>query len=89
MNVFGRTPTDLQTVRIPHGQVYIIPQRCKGCNICIEFCPEQVLQESQCSNSKGYHYPEVVPGQEAACVHCDFCTLICPEFAIYTLEVDV
>jgi 2-oxoglutarate ferredoxin oxidoreductase subunit delta len=47
-----------------------------------------VLQESHHANVKGYHYPEVAPGREQACVHCDFCTLICPEFAIYTLEVE-
>jgi NAD-dependent dihydropyrimidine dehydrogenase PreA subunit len=38
-------------------------------------------------NSKGYHYPVVAPGKEDACVHCGFCSLICPEFAIYTEEV--
>lgn len=39
------------------------------------------------ANAKGYHYPQVVVGKEEACVHCEFCTMICPEFAIFTLEV--
>jgi Fe-S-cluster-containing hydrogenase component 2 len=23
---------------------------------------------------------------EEACVHCEFCTMVCPEFAIFTME---
>lgn len=87
MKSFGRSPLDLPTVKIPQGQVYIIPPRCKGCNLCIQFCPEKVLQESSATNAKGYHYPEVATSKETACVHCEFCTMVCPEFAIYTLEV--
>jgi Pyruvate/2-oxoacid:ferredoxin oxidoreductase delta subunit len=26
-------------------------------------------------------------GKEHSCVHCEFCTMVCPEFAIFTLEV--
>ena len=87
MKVYGRTPIDLAEARIPPGQVYLISERCKGCRICIQFCPRNILQESTMMNAKGYHYPEVVPGMEESCVHCEFCTMICPEFAIFTLEV--
>lgn len=82
-----RRPLDLATVRIPTGQVFIIPERCKGCKFCIEFCPEQVLTESEAMNAKGYHYPVVAAGKERSCVNCGFCRLVCPEFAIYTEEV--
>ena len=87
MKVFARVPIDIKEVLIPRGQVYLIPERCKECKICIEFCPKEVLQNSSEINSKGYHYPEVIPGMEESCVHCEFCTMVCPEFAIYTLEV--
>ncbi len=84
MKAFARVPLNLERVKVPHGQVYMIPERCKGCRLCIEFCPQHILQESIHINAKGYHYPEIAPGKEAACVHCGFCTLICPEFAIFT-----
>jgi len=87
MNVYGRRPIDLQRAVIPRGQVCLIPERCKECDICIQFCPKHVLQSSTKSNSKGYHYPEYAPGREGECVHCHFCSLVCPEFAIFTLEV--
>ena len=82
-----RIPLDSSTVRVPVGQVYTIPERCKGCRFCIEFCPEQVLVESEGMNAKGYYSPVVAAGKELACVNCRFCKLVCPEFAIYTEEL--
>lgn len=82
-----RQPLGLGAVRLPRGQVYVLPDRCKQCRFCIEFCPEDVLAESEAINAKGYHYPVVAAGKESACVNCGFCQLICPEFAIYTVEV--
>lgn len=88
MEVYARTPLDLERMTVPRGQVFIILERCKGCEICIRFCPQEVLQVSTGTNAKGYHYPEIAPGKEDACVHCQFCALVCPEFAIFTLEKD-
>jgi 2-oxoglutarate ferredoxin oxidoreductase subunit delta len=84
MKVYQRTPLNLDRMVVPRGRVFVIPARCKGCNICIQFCPMQVLQESKGQNVKGYHYPEIAEGKEEACVHCQFCMIVCPEFAIYT-----
>jgi 2-oxoglutarate ferredoxin oxidoreductase subunit delta len=85
--VFARVPIDIEQVTTPRGQVYLIPERCKGCELCVEFCPEDVLYNSDKTNAKGYHYPDVVAGKEGSCVHCEFCSLVCPEFAIFTLAV--
>jgi 2-oxoglutarate ferredoxin oxidoreductase subunit delta len=87
MKVFSRTPINLNKVQVPRGQVYIIPDRCKGCNLCIHFCPQGILQESAKTNTKGYHYPETIHSSDKYCVNCEFCTMVCPEFAIYTQEV--
>ncbi len=84
--VLPRQPVDRESFTVPHGQVYIIPGRCKGCLFCIEFCPKDVLVESAAMNAKGYSYPVVAPGKENECAHCQFCTLVCPEFAIFTEE---
>jgi 2-oxoglutarate ferredoxin oxidoreductase subunit delta len=87
VRVFDRKPLDIEKIHIPRGQVYLIPDRCKGCELCIQFCPQGVLETSCEMNTKGYHYPAIVSGKETACVHCEFCTLICPEFAIFTLPI--
>lgn len=85
--VFARIPIDLEEITTPRGEVYIIPERCKECELCIVFCPEDVLYSSDQTNAKGYHYPDVAAGKEESCVHCEFCSLVCPEFAIFTLPV--
>ena len=79
-----RKPLDADEFDAPKGKVYVIEERCKGCNFCIEFCPRKVLEESERFNSKGYHPPEVANPED--CVDCQLCELICPEFAIYVLD---
>jgi 2-oxoglutarate ferredoxin oxidoreductase subunit delta len=87
MKAFARTPLDLPSITLPRGQVFVIVERCKECDLCVEFCPHDVLQKSAQTNLKGYHYPEVADGKGDECVHCEFCMMICPEFAIFTEEV--
>ncbi len=84
LSQYWRKPLDLDEHPTPVGHVYIIEDRCKGCDFCIEFCPNDVLEVSKNFNSKGY-YPPLVAKQEK-CVACKLCELICPEFAIYVLE---
>lgn len=62
-------------------QIHLIPERCKGCTYCIEFCPKSVLKVSQKSNSKGYYLPE--PAKPDACIGCKLCEMICPDFCIF------
>ncbi len=63
------------------GHLYIREDYCKGCGYCIEFCPQEVLEESEGFNEKGYHPPE--PKDIDKCVNCGFCGIICPDFAIW------
>ena len=53
---------------------------CKGCNICVEYCPLDVFEVSTEINRRGYYVP--VPVKEKECVDCRLCELLCPEFAI-------
>ena len=47
---------------------------CKGCGICVGFCPKQVLKivNEKCVIA----YPD-------ACIFCGQCELRCPDNAIY------
>ncbi len=80
---YWRQPLDLDRVTIPHGEVRIIRERCKGCGFCVEYCPKDVLALSEEFNQKGYHPPEVVDAE--GCVNCHLCEMICPDFAIYSV----
>jgi 2-oxoglutarate ferredoxin oxidoreductase subunit delta len=44
-----------------------------------------VLVLSKRFNRKGYHPPEVVIAED--CVNCHLCEMICPDFAIFSLEI--
>jgi len=78
---YWRKPLDADTVKVPHGEIHIVVNRCKGCLFCVEYCPREVLEMSQDFNVKGYHYPEV--NKDDACVNCGLCEMLCPEFAIF------
>jgi len=66
------------------GRVLIAKERCKGCELCIEFCPRDVLAKSADFNPKGYHYPVV---RNDDCINCRLCLTVCPEFAIYSVPI--
>ncbi len=84
MNTFWRKPLDSDEITIPRGAISIITQRCKGCEICVTYCPRAVLRLASSSNAKGYHYPQVERAD--ACVACGLCQIMCPEFAIFVQE---
>lgn len=79
-----RTPLDLEKVKRPKAEIHIIKNQCKGCGFCIQFCPKNVLDESEEINERGVHPPRVV--DESRCVLCSFCTAICPDLAIFVVE---
>ena len=63
-----------------HGRVFVRVERCKGCQFCVEFCPQKVLAMSKEINSKGFHYPVV--SRPEVCINCGLCASICPDYAI-------
>ena len=81
---YWRTPLDINTIDVPHGDVHIDIEQCKGCEFCVEYCPRDVLEMSADFNRKGYHYPIVL--KQVTCVNCTLCEMICPEFSIFVVE---
>jgi 2-oxoglutarate ferredoxin oxidoreductase subunit delta len=53
---------------------------CKGCDICIEFCPLEVFDNSDKLSRRGYYIPVIAKPEE--CNACRLCELLCPELAI-------
>jgi 2-oxoglutarate ferredoxin oxidoreductase subunit delta len=82
-----REPINYEKFFKPRGEVHIIPERCKECNYCTNYCPKDVLERSPTVNSHGYHPVRVRPGKEDSCVACGMCQTICPDFAIFIREV--
>jgi 2-oxoglutarate ferredoxin oxidoreductase subunit delta len=47
---------------------------CKGCGICVQFCPKNVLELDDAD--------KVVAARPEDCICCRLCELRCPDFAI-------
>lgn len=58
-------------------EVKINLEFCKGCGICIAFCPTQTL---------GFHKGKATVAYPENCIGCTFCELRCPDFAISVEE---
>ena len=62
------------------SKVEINQKKCKGCQLCIEVCPVNILNMSSEFNSLGYNFAKVV--DEDKCISCARCAQICPDVLI-------
>jgi len=62
------------------GTIVVDIDRCKGCGLCIEACPQEVLEYAGAKvNIKGYRYVVLVSG---GCTGCTNCAIVCPDRVI-------
>lgn len=52
---------------------------CKGCGICVEFCPKGALE---IVNEKASLKDDTL------CIKCGMCEMRCPDFAIYVVNAE-
>ncbi len=65
------------------AKLTIARETCKGCGLCVDVCPKNLLKLSGEINSRGYH-PIAMTDQEK-CIGCAFCARMCPD-AVITVE---
>lgn len=56
------------------SKLIIRTNRCKGCNVCVAFCPKKVLALDTLG--------KIYAVDENSCIQCGQCELRCPDFAI-------
>ncbi len=62
------------------GWIEVDERYCKGCELCVSVCPQDVLSMNlDILTSKGYH-PAYLIGE--GCTGCAICAVICPDAAI-------
>ena len=68
-------------------RLVIDQQRCKGCGLCVEFCPQDDIELSSDMNEAGHHPACII--SEEACTGCQMCVLMCPDVCIEIYRVKV
>ncbi len=61
-------------------KIIIDSKWCKGCGICVHFCPKGVLKIGEERSAGGYRMPYAVNSE--ACVGCRTCERMCPDLCI-------
>ena len=61
--------------------IYIDKEICKGCQLCIHYCPKKVFEVGKEVNIKGFVIPKVAHKDQ--CIKCKICELTCPDLAIF------
>jgi len=67
----------LNTDKRKEKELKIHQEWCKGCGICVEFCPRDVLEVKKGKN-------EIIRLEN--CIKCGICEKLCPDYAIYFVE---
>jgi 2-oxoglutarate ferredoxin oxidoreductase subunit delta len=62
------------------GYIEINQELCKGCEICMAFCPKDMISPSGNLNSSGYMPASFTDDGE--CTGCAICALVCPDVVI-------
>ena len=60
--------------------VVISDIRCKGCERCLDACPQKILGMSSNLNAKGFYFARLA--DPARCIGCRVCAISCPDSAI-------
>lgn len=67
-------------------KLIIDEDRCKGCELCLSFCPRGLLRIADRMNAQGYKPVELA--EEEKCTSCALCARMCPETAIEVHRAD-
>jgi len=67
-------------------RIVIDTKHCKGCRLCVTFCPKKILKMSPIISTRGITPVEVT--DETMCSGCLNCVVICPDTAIEIIAGD-
>lgn len=68
----------------PNTPVWTIEERCKSCDICVDFCPAGVLVMKK--NPNTFLGKTIEVAFPSSCIGCRNCEDHCPDFCIFVAE---
>ena len=61
-------------------RIEIDKERCKGCQLCMMYCPCSCIKLGSSLNERGV-YPVLFSDRDR-CTGCSFCAIVCPDLCI-------
>ena len=73
------TITEQRLLKQVNNLVYDL-DRCTGCGICMDVCPEEAITSGQAGplSKDGILYSEAMQVDEKKCSYCGVCVIMCP-----------
>lgn len=65
--------------------VYVEPDECKGCRLCVHYCPNNCLTIGSTINQLGY---QATIFRSDKCTACGICYYVCPEPGAITVHAN-
>ncbi|MEE8317353.1 MAG: 4Fe-4S binding protein [Candidatus Omnitrophota bacterium] len=62
-------------------RIEIDKERCKGCGLCVMYCPKACIVSDDFINKKGVH-SVLFSDKDKNCTGCSLCAVICPDLSI-------
>jgi 2-oxoglutarate ferredoxin oxidoreductase subunit delta len=62
------------------AKIKIDKEKCKGCLLCLNFCPRGAIKKSEKLNKLGLNFVEYKDSD--ACLGCMMCAIVCPDCCI-------
>lgn len=62
-------------------KIEIDKERCKGCKLCVVFCPKGCIKSEDLINERGAR-AVLFLDKDNKCTGCSFCAIVCPDVCI-------
>lgn len=64
------------------AEIKIDREKCKGCELCVYFCPKKCIEVDESYNGRGVRPAKWSSSSANKCTGCAICANVCPDIAI-------
>jgi len=67
-------------------KITINKELCKGCELCVFYCPKKCLKLADEFNSAGHHPVILIKPED--CIYCGVCYIMCPDYVFSIIQTN-